>query len=188
MPDDVVLASVAADVALKFMSTVGHTIGDPTVLEDADIKALPTTFIEVQEAPDPGRMLIPFGAILIADIAISGAYTNITPSGFPHLWIGTNDGAGLRTALIGNAVNDGLYALSDLLATANRRAIAIVGPLATAPFVTTPYNQGVVKDLDLYVAEKNIAVGMVNASGVLTGGHPDNTLTVFPIYLDIEVP
>lgn len=190
MPADVILASVAEQVALKFLSTVGETIGDPLVLSDAQIKALPTTPIELVPAPAAGRMLVPFGAILIAHI--QSAYTNIdnasgsSPAGFPHLFIGTNDGAGMHLTLVADAVDDGLLGLSDLLATGGDR-IAVVGMSAAVPWVSMPRLTAHVHDL-ADVQEVNIALGAFNADGDFAGGHANNSLAVIPIYLDIEVP
>lgn len=188
MPADVVLASVAEEVALKFLSTVGETIGDPVVLTDGDIKPLPTTPFELVAAALTGRMLIPVGAVLISSIESGGAYTNIDSAAgtHPRIWIGSNDGAGLRTTLIANAVNDGVASLTELLATVGQR-IAICWIQSQVPFATTSLANVVTAALS-DVQEVNIAIGATNAGGNFTGGNALNTLTVFPIYLDIEVP
>ena len=190
MPADVLLASTAAQVASKFMGTVGDAIGDPISLSNIQIKALPTTPIELVAAPAVGRMLIPIAAILIAHI--QAAYTNIdnasgsSPAGFPHLFIGTKDGVGLRLMLVADAIDDGLLGLSELLTTVGDQ-IAVVGLAGALPWVSMPTLTTKISDL-ADVEAMNLAIGAFNALGDFTGGHANNTLTVIPIYLDIEVP
>lgn len=186
MPADTVVRSVAAQIAAKFLGTVGDAIGDAVILTNAQLLALPASGIEVVTAVAAGRLLAPLGAILISDIQVSGEYGNLDPVGFPHLFLGTNDGAGLQLELVGDAPDDGITALSDLLATSGRR-VAVVWAQGLVAATTSPL-VGAGPALLSDAEAANLAIGMVNASGVLTGGDPDNTLTVIPIYLDIEIP
>lgn len=186
MPADTVVRSLQQQLGAKFISTVGDAIGDAVILSNDQLLALTASGVEVLEAVAVGRLLVPFGAILISDIQVSGEYGNLDPVGFPHLFLGTNDGAGLQLELVGDAPGDGITALSDLLATVGRR-VAVVWPQGLVAATTSPL-VGTSPALLSDVNGANLTIGLVNASGVLTGGDPDNTLTVIPFYLDIEIP
>jgi hypothetical protein len=152
-------------------------------LTDAQIKALPSTPVEIVAAPGVGRFLVPIGAWLVLD-ATAGAYTNFNAfdglnpyaSSVYLAW----DALNFFDDALGPVAADGFLSLAErrvtYLSPASGNLQEVGGNLANssglvygaAAPATTGYDNG-----SLSVVGQNN-----NALGNFTGGNAANTLAV----------
>lgn len=155
-------------------------------LTDAQIKALPTTPVEIVPAPGANRMLVIQTALLSTNAA-AGAYTNVTSDNFSYVrfWYGSNDYASVLT--------DRNIAGFDLSSVFSNGRITVFPPMLLIGYESAVLGNPVMfVGPDIYA--RNDAVNqpiMLSVSnhnnGDFTGGHPDNTLKVIVFYAIIEV-
>jgi hypothetical protein len=145
----------------------GASIQSATVtLTDAQIKALPTTYIEVVAAPGIRKMLVLQSALIQFYIS-GGNYTNVDIGSY--LIIGYGDWAvdASSIVLFSGSENN----LFSVLTTAQD------GDL-TAGYLTAGNN----------TLQENIALKVISSnSGNFTGGNPANTLKVTVYYVVVDL-
>jgi hypothetical protein len=155
-------------------------------LTDAQIKALPTTPVQIVAAPGAGRFLVPLGAWLIADTR-AGAYTNFNAGSgatpFASSVFAAWDAVAINVAL-GPAIVDqfltGTARSIAYLSVASGNLQLVGGSLAA--------NGGLVYSSasDASTGYDNAAlllVGENDAKGNFTGGNAANTLKATLFYV-----
>lgn len=140
-------------------------------LTDAQIKALPTTGIEIVPAPGAGRVLRPYLALIISNFAT--VYTNLDAG---NLGMVIDDGAG--------DVTD--YCSMTGMMNSTTRKVASMGPYSVTDDAS---GNGVVPRLNLTGAENSPLTLFASnaAAGNLTGGNAANTLKVIVHYVSFTV-
>jgi len=159
-------------------------------LTDGQIKALPSTPVEIVAAPGVGQFLVPLGAWLIID-ATAGAYTNFNaPSGTnPYAssvylaWDALNFfndalGPAQATGLLSHAERRVTY-----LSPVSGNMQEVGGDLADSSGLV--YGDPAIAALGYDNASLSV-VGQNNALGDFTGGNPANTLKVSLFYAVAE--
>lgn len=154
------------------------------VLTNAQIKALPTTDIDVIAAPGAGKRISLIAMDCVLD-ASAGAYTNIDLDGFLSAYI-VDGSSYVDASYLGN---DSTLPIADFTSAFGSAQIAhfALSPYMKAEpvngwgnmpqvhvWTTTPENQ----PLRLYIDN--------GGSGDLTGGNAANTLTVRTIYAVLD--
>lgn len=148
------------------------------ILNDAQIKALPTTPFEVVPAPGPGYFSLPLSANLHLEWVAD--YTNIDGSAF--LFIDDAPGDQFITNL-SEAVSSA--SLSGLLAN-GENSNAILPPL---PLIDTGALFGLSGFPDTDLLNQALRIHVNNgASGNFTGGNVNNVLRVTVLYSIIRIP
>lgn len=144
-----------------------------TVLNNTQIKALPTTAVDVVPAPGAGLVLVPVGISYEARFT-GGAYTNVDTS--PSLITKLDTSSRWETGRGYFFPNASKWTFRDLSSTISRGTMQSQAEKRLA--------------LDnASLANKSLKLSMVNASlGNLTGGHASNTLTVIVKYYVVESP
>ncbi len=150
----------------------GSVLSASVTLTDAQIKALPTTAIEIVAAQGVGKMISVLMAVANWSVS-AGAYTNQDAD--TRFWIQNEGGAALSTVI------------SQIpSATTNRGYNLIGGALINS---AGAWN-GIVES-DGYnvsqLANKNIQAFIDNAGGDLTGGNAANTLKVTVYYVIVDL-
>jgi len=142
---------------LRSIDTLLRTTQTTVVLTDAQIKALPTTPVEIVAAPAAGLMIVPLAFSLVSSFG-GGAYTNV-------------DAGATMTPQFGSIAASAAVDVSDLTATGDD----VVVPLDAKITGTVAGLQATALDL----ACANAALGN------FTGGDAANTLTVTVVYATI---
>lgn len=159
-------------------SPAGQVQKGTITLTNAQIKALPTTGIEILPAPDTNEVYVPIYMTL--GFAWTADYTNIDGAAVFNTQYTSNDDlfmAQLHEATYGD--------LTNLLAQGEPR-FARVPPYAQINEIETTLRAEIKQWTDLKASP--VRVKMLNgAAGDLTGGHADNTLQV-TIYYAIDQP
>lgn len=153
----------------------GSLLSATVTLTDAQIKALPTTPIEVVAAPGAGKIVIPTQAVLYFDF--TAQYTNINVAAY--LGVLQNGSSGLLSLLneaIGSGVSTFLQYGEDAVATLTQPRIlqssAIAGHVNPASdMVNTSLRVEAFNDTD----------------GNFTGGNAANTIKVTVYYIVVDV-
>jgi len=168
-------------IANLFRSVVGGrnaanlSISDPKVLTNAQIKALPTTRVELVPAPASG-LIIPALAVLRGDFS-AGAYTGIDADG-SLLGIELNASAGYAFTYLRNIVADSVQTLTDFLGVADELMTVLL------PYHDDNSPNGGILALPQLVSDVDGSLAIFAANALdFTGGHADNTLTVTVAYL-----
>lgn len=147
-------------------------------LTNAQIKALPTTAIEIVPAPDSGQVNIPVAVIVTTDTS-AAAYTNIGVDAY--LFIGTDAADWCYPA----ANESGSHVLlTALLGVANKYIL-----LNTAASQVPISGWGIVANPVLLTQAdgKSLNVKISGNSGALTGGNTANSMTVAVCYMVIDI-
>jgi hypothetical protein len=149
-----------------------HTVHHVTTLTNAQIKALPTTPVDIVATPGAGQILLPISVTYKANFA-AGAYTNV------------NDTASLQVTFDGST--DSELGRGHFFPQAGRWSQVQVGSIKRRDIV----NQATASlgFAMLGFADTALQVAMDNASdGNLTGGHASNVLIVDTNYIVLDVP
>lgn len=142
-------------------------------LTDAQIKALPTTGVDVVAAPGAGKILIPQFAW--ARVAWTADYTNIAAAAVLELRF---TGGASFFCVLDNSVNT---AVGSLLAGGGPDAVGGYFGLRTRPGAAANYGIAGLYDADVANLPLTI-VGNNDGSGAFTGGNGANTMTVTVAY------
>lgn len=177
--------TLAANVVNSSLTTFGAGIGVLKVatvtLTDAQIKALPTTPVQVVAAPGVGKIAVPIMALV--GLAWTADYTNISAdSTFDFFWLP----AGAQP--FNSLFEADTSSVSSLLAGGGN-AYAMSSPLqlgwtAAAPGLSVPRATGDFMG-GTNVVDANISVFITN-SGDLTGGNAANSLKVTVWYTEAD--
>jgi hypothetical protein len=169
----------------------GETYEDPLVavrsktitLTNAQIKALPTTSIEVVPAPGAGKMLMFHSAHLLCD-ATAGVYTNIDGAG-GYMSIRYTGQGDISTLLVKDSgVGATAFSLGGLVEQAGNVRWATLTPYHAG----ADASYGLIANGDAVQENTGFSVRFRNYSnGDLTGGHADNYMRVTVNYSVIDV-
>ena len=147
-------------------------------LTDAQIKALPTTLVEIIAAPGTGKLIVPFYTLIVVD-SQAGGYTNVTATTpFPaHAALYMVWGPS-------NANASGYLSAALMLETTS----VVFGELTIPGNATDPSAQLTGQRIgDLVDAEnQNLQLNALNDAGNYTGGNAANKLSIV-VYYDILV-
>lgn len=152
-------------------------------LTDAQIKALPTTPVQLVAAPGAGFALVLLDAILVLD-AQAGAYTNIDPDDAElGVVLDPTDGASI---VLANNSADGLDNLSGFLDSAALRWTRLLGGglkvAPSAPEDVFATEMDFTEDAALLLRALNAA------AGDFTGGNAANAMQVIVSYRVVTLP
>lgn len=155
-------------------------LGSDTTLADAQIKALPTTPIEILPAPDPGTLRDWTRIILSANLA--AAYTNIHSDSAIRVRYGAG---GMTHEYYNSGTYFGLDFVSGLL-TSTQGTVLVLDPLldvgapdlAAQPFGAFQYAD----------VQQALTLSINNSgAGALTGGNADNLVKVTVLYSIVDL-
>ena len=151
----------------------GLLLSATVTLTDAQIKALPTTPIQILASPGAGK--IAWLLFSIASSTLVASYTNVHAAGVMNFSVGAD------IAYIPNDAGESLTRLSDLLAS-SKTQIAF-------PYLEISPNWGPIQTLpDQSSADEAIFVEIDNGgSGNLTGGNAANTLKTMVFYVVVTL-
>lgn len=153
----------------------GVVIRKKTVtLTDAQIKALPTTAVEIVPAPGAGRMIRVVSTTIWCDTTL-GAYTNLADQGYITLAV---NGQEYFSYLV-NDTGESITQLSSLLAGETLVSKALLE--------NSQINAWGVEPLALPDVENGAVTLVADNDGDFTGGHADNYLKVTVLYTIIDV-
>jgi hypothetical protein len=146
-------------------------------LNDAQIKALPTTAVQLVAAPGSGKYLNVHEAILTSDFT-AGAYGNTSDTGF--IYVSLDPNAGVVSLLMRND-GDSVNPLGTFLGAAKRATALIPYQNAIKPVL---FSQGVVPYVGPVSERENLPllIQAVNGAGNFTGGNAANVMKVTLFY------
>jgi hypothetical protein len=153
-----------------------------TVLTDAQIKALPTTPIDVVPAPGAGKVVLPTFFYIIRK---GLAYDNIDPDGYMYL----DTDMGYYGTLIANRSDESLVGLDHLLNyDAGLPGSGMFGTLHNGKF-SARYNTLIPTETFVLECFENKAIRLSISSGIgdLTGGDSANSMEVTVFYSIVDV-
>lgn len=146
-------------------------------LSDGQIKALPTTPVEILPAPGPGKMIFPIGGIIY--FHWSGNYGNIASNS--ALVVAHANGFNLLTAVF---ENDGSTSVSNIL-NDDEDYMAILTPRSNVGIGSQTISR---YDYAPNFDNRNITVAAYNGfNGNFTGGDPANTIKVTVYYAIVDL-
>lgn len=168
------LPSAWPGVATIYIATV--------VLNDAQIKALPTTPVELVPTPGPGKFIMPLNAILTAHLVSD--YTNIHATRADiRVWDGGSGNMELCPALNAGEPDNKAHVTALLapgVGPADRQTwMGFYAFYSATDLGTTTYTNAVPKANN---EDKALLLRLGNDNGNLTGGNAANTLTVTVLY------
>lgn len=151
-------------------------------LTDAQIKALPTTEVEIVAAPGADKMIYPVYFIAIITTAAGGEYTNISADAYINLETDT----GHYGIITGNHAGV-LNGVSRSLGTADNVGLVLAGPMQNG-YYSSNFGALIPDDTQTIISlgNKALRLNMVN-SGNLTGGNAANTLKVTVYYTVVDL-
>lgn len=168
------------DAANPIVSAASGLLSATVTLDDDDIKALPTTPIELVPAPGAGLMLLPQHVTILVN-SLGGGYTNIDTD---EAVLVVQDGGGEdRTNAIQNVSALGFDQVSNILDSAAQKGAVLTGgttEIAGDDQTATAF--------DFSDDEPLVLVLNNNAAGNLTGGNAANSMTVSVIYTVVAEP
>jgi hypothetical protein len=152
------------------------------VLNDAQVKALPTTPVKLVEAPGHGKFIMPVNAILTAHLISD--YTNIDATRADiRVWNGASGNMELCPALNAGAPDNKAHVTALLapgVGAADRQTwMGFYAFYSATDLGTTTYTHAVPKANN---EDKALLLRLGNGNGDLTGGNAANTLTVIVLY------
>jgi hypothetical protein len=152
-------------------------------LTNDEIKALPTTSIEIVAAPGEGKMLLFHSAILLCD-ATAGVYTNIDQAG-AYMSIRFTGQGDISTLLVKDTgVSITMVSLGGLVEQAGNVRWATLLPY----HLGADASYGLIANGDAVQENTGLSLRFRNYSnGDLTGGHADNYMRVTVNYSVIDI-
>jgi hypothetical protein len=196
MPTHVITANnVSADPNTGNVAIVQTVYSLKTVLTDAQIKALPTTPIDLVPSPGVDKAIVSLGGFMKID-AIAGAYTNIakldsdgvTAFFFGHIPASC---ATLPMLMTSNALNGSLerfklvpYGFSSIYTNTDEEVVKNV-LTAGEPKLIAGFNN--VGNTAFKLIVDNYDAAYETDMGNFTGGHPDNTIEVTIFYTIVDL-
>ena len=149
-------------------------------LTDAQIKALPTTAINILPAPGAGMVNLVHGALFRSDFT-AGAYTNLSATAFLNVvWDAANNYIN-ATVSTDTSERDTLFGADTCLVYCPAYVLLAVGITSPVGFVRATGEFGEIVNTTVDVGAGN------GVSGNFTGGNAANTLKVTVYYSPIEV-
>lgn len=153
-------------------SITGSSIFQATItLNNAQIKALPSTPVEILPAPGEGKVILPIGMVFVLDCS-AGAYDNVANAS-PQLFSGASSQA-LSTAKPSLAWAPGAVSV---------RAIVSGGEFYV---LSGAFDGSVSGDGGLEINAALTLKDLWNGSDY-TEGHDDNTLKIFLLFIVVDV-
>jgi len=157
----------------------GSLLSATVTLTNAQIKALPTTAIEVVANPGATRFIVPISAVLIANTT-AGAYTNINAAAQLSIEYPL-----INTKAFALVDNNTFGQTSNLLDGGNI-LVAMLSPFININVDTEPC--AIFVNNDIGIVDNPLNIVMNNSSdGNLTGGDAANTLKVTVYYIVVDL-
>lgn len=150
-----------------------------TTITNAQVKTLPTSYVQLLAAPGSGKMIFPFWVMLNKSFS-GGDYTNVNANGYLEF---TYDGGATVLEYIPNDSGAGLTQLDNFLFGSNQ--IYFIKPQQNfISALNTGWNSSFYRLSKTDVNNKSFSIGISNGvSGNLTGGATANSLEVTTYYM-----
>lgn len=142
-------------------------------LTDAQIKALPTTPVEIVAAPGAGKFIAVVYAVLVID-TMAAAYTNIDA-----------EAAWLALQVDGRSITNRYDELDQGALASTAQAVIILSPLELNN--NGSLNASWPGDVSDLANQPLVAFFNNGGSGAFTGGDDDNSLKVVVYYVEVEL-
>ncbi len=152
-------------------------------LTDAQIKALPTTYVTVVPGPGAGNRVKIYSASFTLN-SLAGAYTNLDSS---YAEFGIMGGTYVYGPVNDSSAVPAITDLNSWLGSAVRAAYDPTIPQISSNLIAGSWGYAITNHFEVYASVSGAAaeVYMFNASGNLTGGNAANTMKV-RVYYAIE--
>ena len=163
-----------ADISIDPNQSIGGIVYTKTItLTDAQIKALPTTAIEIIAAPDAGKVILPLYFFAHINAAVEYTNTDADTVGV----IGWGDSSG--------TVMDALAYMRSNVFIVSGETRSFGGLLGRVS--TNAYDLLEAADSHQDISAKAIVITSYNGGGNLTGGDAANTLKISISYTIIDI-
>lgn len=175
---------VLADRSLSVSAVETPVLSTRVALTDAQIKALPTTPIELVAAQGAGTTIFLIGALVIIDTSADG-YANFNAGAFLMVTFAGEGSGAAQSLLSGGQVEDLLSAFT--------RYSVMLGPYTTASASVTEPNPSFAPVLPSLIdvgdmENKALQISANNqGSGNFTGGNAANTGSVTVLYMIVDL-
>lgn len=161
------------------MSSIATLRTDTVILDDAQIKALPTSMVEVIPAPGSGKMIQFIGALWQADVR-QGLYENINENCFGRFLLASGFRSGSEVSSLYDenvsAALCGFESINLVQFIPNQRAHSSGTPIYA-------YMIGPKQDAE----NRPLVILFDNGGADFTGGNAANTLKVTVWYVEVDV-